>query len=123
MGNNVTVGAGSKILGPIRIGNNVVIGANSVILKAVPDNSVCVGVPGRVTKKKIIRMTTEEGLIEVMDYFPDPIVERLRGLESQVEALIKRIDAMERLRDKGGKMKIYNTLTGRKEGVYTFNPW
>src|SRR3972149_5693720 len=77
MGNNVTVGTGSKILGPIRIGNNVVIGANSVILKSVPDNSVCVGVPGRVTKKKIIRMTTEEGLIEVMDYFPDPIVERL----------------------------------------------
>jgi cysteinyl-tRNA synthetase len=115
VGNNVTVGAGSKILGPIRVGNNVVIGANSVILKSVPDNSVCVGVPGRVTKKKIIRMTTEEGLIEVTDYFPDPVVERIKGLESQVEALTKRIDAMERLRGKGGKMKIYNTLTGRKE--------
>ena len=122
MGNNVTVGTGSKILGPIRIGNNVVIGANSVILKSVPDNSVCVGVPGRVTKKKIIRMTTEEGLIEVMDYFPDPIIERLRGLESQVEALTKRIDAMERLRDKGGKMKIYNTLTGRKEEFIPLTP-
>lgn len=84
LGNNVIVGAGSKILGSIKIGNNAVIGANSVILKSVPDNSVCVGVPGRVTKKKIIRMTTEEGLIEVTDYFPDPVVERLKGMESQV---------------------------------------
>jgi cysteinyl-tRNA synthetase len=122
LGNNVIVGAGSKILGSIRIGNNVVIGANSVILKSVPDNSVCVGVPGRVTKKKIIRMTTEEGLIEVTDYFPDPIVERLKGLESQVEALTKRIDTIERIREKGGKMKIYNTLTGRKEEFIPLTP-
>lgn len=121
-GNNVVVGAGSKILGPIRIGNNVVIGANSVILKSVPDNSVCVGVPGRITKKKIIRMTTEEGLIEVMDYFPDPVVEKLRGLESQVESLTKRIDAVERLMEKGGEMRMYNTLTGRKEEFIPLTP-
>jgi len=122
LGNNVIVGAGSKILGSIRIGNNVVIGANSVILKSVPDNSVCVGVPGRITKKKIIRMTTEEGLIEVMDYFPDPILEKIRGLESQVEFLTKRMDAIEKLREKGGKMRIYNTLTGRKEEFIPLSP-
>jgi cysteinyl-tRNA synthetase len=122
LGNNVTVGAGTKILGPVTIGNNVVIGANSVILKSIPDNSVCVGVPGRITKKKIIRMTTEEGLIEVMDYFPDPIVEKLRDLESQVDLLTKRIDAIERLEKRGGKMKIYNTLTGRKEEFVPVTP-
>ncbi len=120
--NNVIVGAGSKILGPIRIGSNVIIGANSVILKSIPDNSVCVGVPGRITKKKIIRMTTEEGLIEVMDYFPDPILEKIKGLESQVELLTKRMDAIERLREKGGKMRIYNTLTGRKEEFIPLTP-
>jgi cysteinyl-tRNA synthetase len=122
IGDNVVVGAGSKVLGPIRIGNNAVIGANSVILKSVPDNSVCVGVPGRITKKRIIRMTTEEGLIEVMDHFPDPLVEKLRGLESQVDALTKRIDAMERLKGQGGKMRIYNTLTGRKEEFIPLTP-
>ena len=52
LGNNVVVGAGAKVLGAITIGNNVIIGANSVILKPVPDNAICVGVPGRVTKKK-----------------------------------------------------------------------
>ena len=45
IGNNVMVGSGAKILGPIKIGNNVKIGANSVILKDVPDNVTIVGVP------------------------------------------------------------------------------
>lgn len=45
LGNNVMVGSGSKILGPIKIGNNVKIGANSVVLKDVPDNVTVVGVP------------------------------------------------------------------------------
>ena len=48
LGNNVVVGAGAKILGPIKIGNNVKIGANAVILKEVPDNSTVVGVPGKL---------------------------------------------------------------------------
>ena len=50
LGNNVMVGSGAKVLGPIKIGNNVKIGANAVILKNVPDNATVVGVPG-VEKK------------------------------------------------------------------------
>jgi cysteinyl-tRNA synthetase len=115
LGNNVVVGTGAKVLGPITIGNNVVIGANSVVLKSIPDNAVCVGVPGRITKKKIIRMTTEDGLIEVTDHFPDPIAEKIKNLEAQVDALSKKIDALERTGKRGGKMRIYNTLTNRKE--------
>lgn len=38
LGNNVMVGAGAKVLGPIKIGNNVKIGANSTVLKDIPDN-------------------------------------------------------------------------------------
>ena len=45
LGNNVMVGSGAKILGPIKIGNNVKIGANSVVLKNVPDNVTIVGIP------------------------------------------------------------------------------
>lgn len=45
VGNNVMIGTGAKILGPIRIGNNVKIGANSVVLKNVPDNATVVGIP------------------------------------------------------------------------------
>lgn len=42
IGDNVTIGAGAKILGPISIGNNVSIGANAVVTENVPDNCVVV---------------------------------------------------------------------------------
>lgn len=45
LGNNVMVGAGTKILGPIEIGDNVKIGAGSVVLKPIPSNCTAVGVP------------------------------------------------------------------------------
>ena len=47
IGNNVMVGCGAKVLGPIKIGDNVKIGANAVILKDVKNNSTIVGVPGK----------------------------------------------------------------------------
>lgn len=43
IGNNVYIGAGAKIIGPIKIGNNVRIGANAVVTKDVPDNCTVVG--------------------------------------------------------------------------------
>lgn len=42
IGNNVIVGAGSKILGPIKIGNNVKVGANAVVTKEIEDNSTVI---------------------------------------------------------------------------------
>ena len=49
---NVVVGAGAKILGPITIGARSRIGANAVVVKNVPPDSVVVGIPGRVTLRK-----------------------------------------------------------------------
>lgn len=51
VGDNVYFGSGAKILGNIRIGNNVSIGANAVVIKDVPNDSTCVGVPGRNIRK------------------------------------------------------------------------
>lgn len=51
IGNNVMIGAGSKVLGPIKIGNNAKVGANSTILKDVPDNVTVVGYDRIVDKK------------------------------------------------------------------------
>jgi serine O-acetyltransferase len=50
LGNHVMVGAGAKILGPIKIGNHVKIGANSVVLNNIPDNSTVVGIPGNIVR-------------------------------------------------------------------------
>lgn len=52
VGDNVVIGAGAKVLGPITIGENSKVGANSVVLKDVPPNSTVVGIPGRIIKKE-----------------------------------------------------------------------
>ena len=52
IGDRVDIGAGAKLLGPIRIGNDVLIGANAVVLTDVPDNCIAVGVPARVRPRK-----------------------------------------------------------------------
>jgi len=49
---DVVVGAGAKILGPITIGARTRVGANAVVVKSVPPDSVVVGIPGRVTHRK-----------------------------------------------------------------------
>lgn len=52
IGNNVDIGAGAKLLGPITIGDNVMIGANAVVLCDVPANSIAVGVPAVVKPRR-----------------------------------------------------------------------
>ena len=52
IGNDVDIGAGAKLLGPIVIGNNVSIGANAVVTKSIPDNSIAVGVPATIKPKQ-----------------------------------------------------------------------
>jgi serine O-acetyltransferase len=54
IGNDVDIGSGAKILGPIRIGNNVLIGANAVVICDVPDNSIAVGVPAVVKSRRAL---------------------------------------------------------------------
>jgi serine O-acetyltransferase len=48
VGNNVTIGAGARILGPVRIGDRVQIGANTVVVRDIPAGAVATGVPAKV---------------------------------------------------------------------------
>ncbi len=53
IGNNVMIGSGAKILGPINIGENVKIGAGAIVLKNIPSNCTVVGIPAnRIIPKK-----------------------------------------------------------------------
>jgi len=52
VGDNVIIGAGAKILGPITIGDNAKVGANAVVLRDVPEGATVVGIPAEVTTKK-----------------------------------------------------------------------
>jgi serine O-acetyltransferase len=59
IGDNVDIGAGAKILGPIRVGNNVLIGANAVVICDVPDNSIAVGVPAVIRPRSAPAVTKD----------------------------------------------------------------
>ncbi|WP_102338153.1 serine O-acetyltransferase [Collinsella provencensis] len=102
LGNNVTVGAGAKVLGNITIGDNVRIGGNSVVVKDVPSDSTVVGIPGRVVKRNGCRVMEETfNAKQHRESMPDPVQEvammnregiadnqrRIEELERQIEAL------------------------------------
>ena len=94
LGNNVVVGTGAAVIGAITIGDGTRIGAGSVVVRDVPPNSVVVGVPGRVTYRDGQRVTG--GIDLDQTDLPDPVakaiehlIERLRILETDVEALRK----------------------------------
>ncbi len=50
IGNNVYIGAGVRILGNVKIGNYVVISPNSIVISDIPDFSIAIGFPAKVTK-------------------------------------------------------------------------
>jgi len=52
IGDRVIIGAGAKVLGPIKIGDDSRIGANAVVVKEVPSSSVVVGVPGQIVSRQ-----------------------------------------------------------------------
>jgi serine O-acetyltransferase len=60
IGDNVTLGSGSKILGGIVIGNNVTVGANSVVIKSLGSNLVVGGIPSKVIRHTVSNLPTEE---------------------------------------------------------------
>jgi serine O-acetyltransferase len=62
LGNNVFVGSGAKLLGPIVIGDRVKIGANAVVLKDIPSDCTAVGIPAKIVRKKKCQV------IEISDY-------------------------------------------------------
>jgi serine O-acetyltransferase len=81
IGNRVDIGAGAKILGPIRIGDDVAIGANAVVIKDVPANSIAVGVPARIMPRKR-ESSPDSPLSEALDLYVSEDARRiLYGLE------------------------------------------
>ena len=85
---NVTIGSGAKLLGPITIGHGAKIGANSVVITDVPPNSTVVGNPGHPVK---IEGRRPEGPDADWIHLPDPIAEAIGGLSSRIGALERAV--------------------------------
>jgi len=54
LGDNVSIGAGAKIIGQCKIGNNIIIGANAVVVKDINDNSVVAGIPAKYISSNVL---------------------------------------------------------------------
>ena len=81
---NVTIGSGAKLLGPIAIGHGAKIGANSVVVADVPANATVVGVPGHPVRVDGRRV---EGPDADWIHLPDPVADAMRVLSSRVAEL------------------------------------
>lgn len=87
----VIIGAGAKVMGNITIGEYSKIGTGAVVLKDVPPQSTCVGVPGRIVRRKGVRPE----IVDLdHDKLPDPVADAFRTLENHLQENDKRFEIL-----------------------------
>ena len=106
LGNNVVVGAGAKILGPVTISNGARIGSNAVVLTDVGQDSTVVGVPGRIIKKKVGDAADKEKSRKAIaqkigfdaygmsDQMPDPVANAINSMLDHIHVMDQRLETM-----------------------------
>jgi len=92
LGDNVTVGSGAKLLGPIAVGDGAKVGANTVVVEDVPPLATVVGNPGHPVKVEGRRV---EGPDADWIHLPDPIAEAIKGLSERIAALEQRLEELD----------------------------
>ena len=101
LGNDVVVGAGAKVLGPLKIADGVRIGSNSVVLQDVPPGATVVGIPGRVVSAKQDEVTHKREAIANKIGFdaygatrdmPDPVANAINSMLDHIHLMDKRLE-------------------------------
>lgn len=105
LGNNVVIGAGAKILGPITIGDNARVGSNSVVVKDVPAGATVVGIPGRiVTTKDDAQSHKRRAMAEKIGFdaygqhhgqLPDPVTQALDRILDHLHLVDDRLEKLD----------------------------
>ena len=103
LGNNVVVGAGAKVLGPIELGEGARVGSNAVVVKSVPAGATVVGVPGRVVcpdRSEVERRRHATAKKLGFDAYgatqdaPDPVASAINSLLDHVHVMDTKMEAM-----------------------------
>ena len=85
---DVTIGSGAKLLGPVKVGHGAKVGANTVVIEDVPPNSTVVGNPGHPVRVEGRRV---EGPDADWIHLPDPIADAIKGLSERLAAIEDRL--------------------------------
>ncbi len=89
IGNNVMIGSGAKVLGPVVIGDNSKIASGAVVLRNIPENCTAVGVPAKIVKRDGVRVDTDLDQIDI----PDPVAQELALLRKEIRKLKKSVNS------------------------------
>ncbi len=90
IGNNVLIGSGAKVLGPVLVRDGARVAANAVVLKEVPPDSTAVGVPAHIVKIAGERVAYASIVDQIN--ITDPVNETIKSLLSRVEFLERQLD-------------------------------
>jgi serine O-acetyltransferase len=88
LGDDVTVGSGAKLLGPLAVGDGAKIGANTVVVEDVPAGSTVIGNPGHTVRVEGRRV---EGPDADWVHLPDPIAEAIKALSTRIAEIERRL--------------------------------
>jgi serine O-acetyltransferase len=102
LGNNVVVGAGAKVLGPILVADNARIGSNAVVTRDVPEGATVVGVPGRVVERKDDKASERAKIAEKMGFdaygvaqdAPDPVATAINCMLDHIHLMDRKMEDM-----------------------------
>ncbi len=112
--NNVVIGAGAKILGPILLGEGARVGSNSVVVKDVPNGATVVGIPARIIqRKKPIDPHVEEFAKKIgfdaygaSSEMPDPVANAINCILDHVHAMDSQMEQMcDAIKQIGGEVE------------------
>ncbi len=91
IGDNVMIGAGAKVLGPVKIGSNRKIASNAVVIHEVPEDSTAVGIPAKVVRRGGVRVYDQMDQM----HLPDPTKLEINHLKHRIEELEKQLAALQ----------------------------
>jgi serine O-acetyltransferase len=106
---NVTIGSGAKLLGPITIGHGAKIGANSIVIHDVPANSTVVGNPGHPVR---VDGRRPEGPDADWVHLPDPVADALKGLSARIGAMEKAVAELSGVETEQGEVRPLRPVRG-----------
>jgi serine O-acetyltransferase len=99
VGNNVIIGAGAKVLGPITVGDNARIGSNAVVVDPVPPDTTVVGIPARPVDRRLRRQPEFDPYGMPCDDSLDPLLRDLEGLRAELAELEVRVGRLSKAQE------------------------